>query len=100
VSAAGQPWVGLTAPPQLGRSAAERVGGNSTYMIFWQRDYAVELVAVDMSLSTTTTGSPASTTGTGPPPATSRTVPITPGLQKILRSAARYQNSLLRIQKS
>ena len=77
---AGQAWPGLTAPSVLGPTRAERLGSKSTYAIFWQRRYAVEVVALDTSVN-----------GTG------GAVPLTADEQALLVQAARVQFARLRV---
>jgi hypothetical protein len=77
---AGQAWPGLTAPAVLGPTGSERLGSKSTYAIFWQRRYAVEVVALDTSVG-----------GTG------GVVPLTAHQQAQLVQAARVQFARLRV---
>ena len=78
--AAGQAWSGLTPPAVLGPTRAERLGSQSTYAIFWQRRYAVEVVALDTAVD-----------GTG------YTVPLSAHQQALLAQAARIQFARLRV---
>ena len=83
---AGQAWPGLNAPGSLGSTAAERLGSSSTYAIFWQRRYAVEVVAIDTDVTEASVD-----TGAG------GAVPLTARQQAMLARAAQVQNARLRV---
>jgi hypothetical protein len=81
-ASAGKGRSGLSPPSALGSSAVERVESDSTYIIYWQRDAALELIAL-------TTDVPASSSTS----TTSGSIPITAHQQDLLDHAAIQQNA-------
>jgi cyclophilin family peptidyl-prolyl cis-trans isomerase len=79
----GKVQSGLSAPKALGSSAVELVDAGSTYLVIWQRDAALELIALSTDLPANSTTS--TTSGT--------TVPITAQEQQTLTNAALQQNA-------
>jgi cyclophilin family peptidyl-prolyl cis-trans isomerase len=81
-NSAGQTQSSLQPPKALGSSAVERVESGSTYIVIWQRNAALELIALSTDLPATTTSTTSATT-----------VPITARQQQILTNAALQQNA-------
>jgi cyclophilin family peptidyl-prolyl cis-trans isomerase len=75
---------GLHPPKSLGNTALERLGSDSSYLVIWRRDNALELVGLSTSLSSS---SSTSTTTTAP------TVPLSPQQQQVLSSLATQQDA-------
>jgi cyclophilin family peptidyl-prolyl cis-trans isomerase len=78
----GTAQAGMKPPKGLGSSAVERGGSDSSYLIAWRRDAAIELTGLYTDLSSSSTTS--STTAT--------TVPLTAHDQQVLENAATQQN--------
>jgi cyclophilin family peptidyl-prolyl cis-trans isomerase len=78
----GTTQAGMKPPKGLGSSAVERGGSDSSYLIAWRRDAAIELTGLYTDLSSSSTTS--STTAT--------TVPLTAHDQQVLENAATQQN--------
>jgi cyclophilin family peptidyl-prolyl cis-trans isomerase len=79
----GQGKAGLTAPKNLGSTAIERLGSDSTYLIAWRRGAAFELTGLSTDLSSSSTTS--TTTGTS--------VALTAHDQQVLAKAATQQSA-------
>ena len=79
----GEALAGLKAPKNLGSTAVERLGSDSTYVISWRRDDAFELIGLSTDLSASSTTS--TTTGTS--------VPLTAHDQQVLANAATQQST-------
>ena len=79
----GEALAGLKAPKNLGSTAVERLGSDSTYVISWRRDDAFELIGLSTDLSASSTTS--TTTGTS--------VPLTAHDQQVLANAATQQSA-------
>jgi cyclophilin family peptidyl-prolyl cis-trans isomerase len=80
-SGSAQP--GLNPPKNLGSTAVERLGSDSTYLIAWRRGAAIELTALSTALPSSST---TSTTTETP-------VPLTSHDRQLLASAALQQNT-------
>jgi cyclophilin family peptidyl-prolyl cis-trans isomerase len=83
VGSSGMAQAGLSPPKNLGSSAVERVGSNSTYLIAWRRGGAFELTALSTNLPSSST----TNTTTGSP------VPLTARDKQALANAATEQNA-------
>jgi cyclophilin family peptidyl-prolyl cis-trans isomerase len=83
VESSGKAQAGLSPPKNLGSTAVERVGSNSTYLIAWRRGGAFELTALSTNLPSSSTTS----TTTGTP------VPLTAHDKQALANAAAEQNA-------
>jgi hypothetical protein len=78
-------------PKQLGSSAVERSGTDSTYGVYWRRGKIVKVVNIETNISSTTT---TTTTTTTIPTTTIPTPPITPTQQMLLSNAALEQDKI------
>ncbi|HWF16766.1 MAG TPA: peptidylprolyl isomerase [Acidimicrobiales bacterium] len=74
---------GLSPPKNLGSTAVERLGSDSTYLIAWRRGDAFELTGLSTNLPTSSTTS----TTTGTP------VPLTAHDKQVLANAATQQSA-------
>jgi cyclophilin family peptidyl-prolyl cis-trans isomerase len=81
-AASASPQAGQTPPKDLGSTAVERVGSDSTYLILWRHGTAIELTGLSTDLSASSTTS--TTTAT--------TVPLTAHDQQVLGNVATEQN--------
>ena len=79
----GEAQAGLSPPKNLGSTAVERLGSDSTYLIAWRRGAAFELTGLSTDLSSSSTTS----TTTGTP------VPLTAHDQQVLANAATQQST-------
>jgi len=79
----GNAQAGLSPPKDLGSTAVERLGSDSTYLIAWRRGAAIELTALSTDLPASSTTS--TTTETA--------VPLTAHDKQLLASAASQQNT-------
>ena len=83
LSSEGAAKAGVRAPKNLGSTAIERVGSNSTYLIAWRRGNAFELTGLSTDLSSSSTTS--TTSGNA--------VPLTAHDQQVLAHAATQQSA-------
>jgi cyclophilin family peptidyl-prolyl cis-trans isomerase len=79
----GKSQSGLSPPKNLGSTAVERLGSDSTYLIAWRRGTAFELTGLSTDLSSSSTTS----TTTGPP------VLLTAHDKQVLANAATQQSA-------
>jgi cyclophilin family peptidyl-prolyl cis-trans isomerase len=83
LASGGEAKAGLRAPKNLGSTAIERLGSNSTYLIAWRRGSAFELTGLSTDLSSSSTTS--TTSGAA--------VPLTAHDQQVLAQAATQQGA-------
>ncbi len=79
----GKAQAGLSPPKNLGSTAVERLGSDSTYLIAWRRGAAFELTGLSTDLPSSSTTS----TTTGAP------VPLTAHDKRVLANAATQQSA-------